>query len=385
MNPFDLQGTQVTNMTPGGMPPGANVPPMAPGVMSGALNIQNQRRMEEMQALQKQASMMALWEQLQKQHEYQKNQGWRDAERDAGTVKATHTAQNYGRERDAEISTKETQAEVAKKTKDTNIASTNAGNIQKVSESAIKRMENFASELDTMEFNPMTGAADFDAMAERHGIPPNHPIRAKMRGAQTPEAFQMGVKQLRQKLLQSLEHQRAVALQTIKDEADYKRQTDSAKIGAGATIRAAELRNAGDHSNNVRNPANAAARAEALLSGIPDNLDVSTLKPMEQHEINAAVQVYDRVLMDKIVAITQTIAKHRNDLLAAAGGKLAADQEKNLQKDQREQMSRLIQATPSYYKRARQAELEKLISGVGGEQEGGRKRTLESFRQQGQN
>lgn len=287
MDPFTFPQSQgPMNVTPGGAPPGARLPEMPMGATTGWMNVEREQHAQAMQELQKQASMMALWEQIQKQQEYTLNEGWRNEERRSGTEKAKYSADNHARERNAEISRKQSDADLAAGTLKGNIEGTNAANKGKVSEEQAKNMERFTDDMATFKYNPMTGAADFEAMADRHNIPKDHQIRQRMRQAQSPEAFQMEMKRMREELVMNIATQRSLQAQAAKDDAHMKRTTAEiagrASVAAGnnnAALEAAKYRTKGQQAIDKLE--------EQLTALVQKAFELSKTDPEESARLNA--------------------------------------------------------------------------------------------------
>jgi hypothetical protein len=116
-------------------------------------------------------------------------------------------------------------------------------------------MENFAEELNASDFNPMTGAVEFQSLADKHNIPADHPMRQIMAKAQTPEQFAAAQQKLRNALANNIAQQRALAQQGGKDTAHMERTKAEvagrqrvAEINAAAHKAAAESRGQKDQA-----------------------------------------------------------------------------------------------------------------------------------------
>jgi hypothetical protein len=317
--------------------------------------MQNQTRMRDMAELQKQASLMALAQNLQQMQEWQQNAPWREAERVAGIEKAMTTKDTYRRGQEAEIGAKELDLRKGKATETSDIAAKVAGNEQKISEASVAKAEAFANELGGSidSWNPMNAVAEFNALADRHNMPANHPIRQRMAQARTPEQFKQMAKSLQQSLVNNIAQQRASSLQREKGDMDYRRAIDVANIGANASRDAARIRAQADEDMWNKNPANAFARAEQILTSVPENLDMGQMDAKGQAVLNQALQIYDRGLADKMAQVDKAIAQRRSEMLIAVGGNLSERHEAALAAEKKVMQDSVLKGAPGFYRRQR--------------------------------
>jgi hypothetical protein len=207
-----MQGTQMPQM-----------PQMPMGVSSGFNRYHQIRQANEMQNLQKQASLMSLAMQMEKMKEYGANAGWRDAERQAGIARAGADTATIGRIKENAASEGELKNLRTRGTMDTDIEATNATNRAKVTDAQAQQMELFADMLDSSFDADNPGAvAQYSEILNQMKVPPNSPLR-RLEQAQTPEQFKQGYKAMRTSLENNLKQRRALSKVGLEKGADYDR------------------------------------------------------------------------------------------------------------------------------------------------------------------
>jgi len=240
-NPFEMGGVNPVSMP--NMPQGAGLPQFPQGAQAGFMQVGNQQRMEAAQELQRQANLATLAQQMAQMEEYKNNAQWREMERQAGMEGARAKKDTAYKGAQADLGMKELGLRKGMATEASEVGAANAGNQVKMSDAQLKKMENLADELATLELDPMSGPAQINDVFDNHGIRKDHPLRQKLMSVQSPEELKQRVSQLGTALRDNVGQQRRMGEIGVKEGAAWDRnQADNATRERIAAMQAANQR-----------------------------------------------------------------------------------------------------------------------------------------------